>query len=139
MLAIVDECWPKDLACYRSSLGGYLAALAAERRPTACTASSLRARLRFVTRGRRVSVPRRRPLARSRSRSRLPLRAGPRSRCRSHSSTTATAIRRSPDPPVSALIFAGRHDDAVPLDVVQHFAAVRPERRELVVFERAMS
>lgn len=39
-----------------------------------------------------------------------------------------------PDPRVPTLVFAGRHDDAVPLDAVERFAAARPER-ELVVYD----
>ena len=39
-----------------------------------------------------------------------------------------------PDPPCPALVLAGRHDDAVPLAAVEHFAAGRPGR-ELVVYD----
>jgi hypothetical protein len=39
-----------------------------------------------------------------------------------------------PDPCAPALVFAGRHDDAVPLASVEHFARARPGR-ELVVFD----
>ena len=40
-----------------------------------------------------------------------------------------------PDPTCPALVLAGRHDDAVPLAVVEHFARQRPQMRELVVYE----
>ena len=40
-----------------------------------------------------------------------------------------------PDPPTPALAFAGRYDEAVPLDAVTAFARKRPERRELVVMD----
>jgi pimeloyl-ACP methyl ester carboxylesterase len=40
-----------------------------------------------------------------------------------------------PDPVCPALVFAGRHDDAVPLALVEAFARRRPERRELVVYD----
>jgi pimeloyl-ACP methyl ester carboxylesterase len=39
-----------------------------------------------------------------------------------------------PDPHVPALVIAGRHDDAVPLESVEAFARRRPER-ELVVYD----
>jgi len=45
--------------------------------------------------------------------------------------------RQYPDQPETrcpALVFAGRHDEAVPLEAVRHFAAARPER-ELVVLD----
>jgi len=40
-----------------------------------------------------------------------------------------------PDAPAPALVFAGRFDEAVPLDAVTAFARRRPARRELVVME----
>ena len=40
-----------------------------------------------------------------------------------------------PDPPTPTLVFAGRFDEAVPLDAVTAFARKRPERRELVVMD----
>jgi pimeloyl-ACP methyl ester carboxylesterase len=40
-----------------------------------------------------------------------------------------------PDPPAPTLVFAGRRDDAVPLAAVEHFAAARPDTRELIVLE----
>ena len=40
-----------------------------------------------------------------------------------------------PDPSCPALVFAGRHDDTVPLDGVAAFAARRPATRELVVLD----
>jgi len=40
-----------------------------------------------------------------------------------------------PDPACPALVFAGRHDDTVPLDGVAAFAARRPATRELVVLD----
>jgi len=39
-----------------------------------------------------------------------------------------------PDPPCPALVFAGRHDETVPLDGIAAFAARRPTR-ELVVLD----
>jgi uncharacterized protein len=39
-----------------------------------------------------------------------------------------------PDPAAPALVFAGRHDDAVPLAAVEHFAAARAGR-DLVVLD----
>jgi hypothetical protein len=38
-----------------------------------------------------------------------------------------------PDARVPTLIFAGRHDDAVPLTAVEHFVRARPERDLLVL------
>jgi len=40
-----------------------------------------------------------------------------------------------PDPACPTLVFAGRHDDAVPLEVVEHFVRRRPTTRELVVYD----
>src|SRR5581483_2200255 len=39
-----------------------------------------------------------------------------------------------PDPDTPALVFAGRHDDAVPLDAVEQVTRTRPNR-ELVVYD----
>jgi uncharacterized protein len=47
----------------------------------------------------------------------------------------ARAHPAEPDPPCPALVFAGRHDDTVPLDGIAAFAARRPATRELVVLD----
>ena len=46
----------------------------------------------------------------------------------------AARYPEEPDPAAPALVLAGRHDDAVPLAAVEHFAAARPGR-ELVVYD----
>ncbi len=48
--------------------------------------------------------------------------------------TDAHRYPAEPDPICPALVLAGRRDDAVPLPVVEHFAAARPGR-ELVVYD----
>ena len=138
MLAIVDELLadaPRVLL--GSSLGGYLAALAAERRPDRVHGLVLFApAFGFVARWEARIGPA--AVARWRAAGIAPVYHYGREREEPLSIALLDDGRRhpaEPDPPVPALVFAGRHDDAVPLAAVEHFVAARPERRELVVFD----
>jgi pimeloyl-ACP methyl ester carboxylesterase len=119
-----------------SSLGGYLAALAAARAPAAVPALVLFAPAFGFAR-------------------RWVERIGPRAFDRWRATRTAPVFHYGrgreelldvafledalghpdePDPACPTLVFAGRRDDAVPLAAVEHFAAARPGR-ELVVLD----
>ena len=138
MLAIVDAILDRgDAVLLGSSLGGYLAALAAARRPDRVTGLVLFApAFGFVRRWEE--------------------RIGPDAVARWRAHGTASVFHyglgrdvplaidllddgrrhpEEPDPASPALVFAGRRDDAVPLPAVEHFAQARPGRRELVVFD----
>jgi len=138
MLAIVDGLLadaPRVLL--GSSLGGYLAALAAARRPDRVPALVLFApAFGFVARWEARIGPA--AVAQWRAQGVVPVQHYGRGREEPLAIALLDDGRRhpaEPDPPSPALVFAGRHDDAVPLAAVERFAAARPERRELVVFD----
>jgi uncharacterized protein len=138
MLAIVDDLLasgPRVLL--GSSLGGYLAALAAERQPDRVRGLVLFApAFGFVERWEARIGPA--AVARWRAAGVAPVYHYGHERDEPLSIALLDDGRRhpaEPDPPVPALVFAGRHDDAVPLVAVEHFAAARAHRRELVVFD----
>ena len=119
-----------------SSLGGYLAALAAARNPDRVRGLVLFApAFGFAARWETRVGPA--AMARWRADGALPVFHYGRGREEPLSIAFLDDARRypdEPDPRCSALVFAGRHDDAVPLAAVQHFTSARPER-ELVVLE----
>jgi pimeloyl-ACP methyl ester carboxylesterase len=120
-----------------SSLGGYLAALAAARAPGRVRAIVLFApAFGFVARWEeRIGQ---RAAARWRAERVLPVYHYGREREEPLSIALLEDGQRypdEPDPDAPSLVFAGRHDDAVPLAAVEHFVTARPDRRELVVFD----
>ena len=119
-----------------SSLGGYLAALAAARNPDRVRGLVLFApAFGFAARWETRVGPA--AMARWRADGALPVFHYGRGREEPLSIAFLDDARRypdEPDPRCSALVFAGRHDDAVPLAAVQHFTSARPER-ELIVLE----
>ena len=119
-----------------SSLGGYLAALAAARNPDRVRGLVLFApAFGFAARWEVRVGPA--AMARWRADGVLPVFHYGRGREEPLSIAFLDDARRypdEPDPRCSALVFAGRHDDAVPLAAVQHFTSARPER-ELIVLE----
>jgi len=136
MLGVVDallDGGPTIL--FGSSLGGYLAALAATRRPDRVPALVLLApAFGFAARWRR-SIGRE-GMAEWRRRGTMPVYHYGLGREEPLSITfieEARAWPAEPEPECPALVLHGRHDDAVPLEVGATFAARRPDRRRLVV------
>jgi len=119
-----------------SSLGGYLAALVAARRPERVRALILLApAFAFAPRWEAQLGPD--VMAHWRRHGVMPVMHYGREREELLSVELLEDARRHPDEPdplAPALVIAGRFDDAVPLDSVQAFAARRPER-ELVVYD----
>ena len=119
-----------------SSLGGYLAALVAARRPERVRALILLApAFAFAPRWEAQLGPD--VMAHWRRHGVMPVMHYGREREELLSVELLDDARRHPDEPdpvAPALVIAGRFDDAVPLDSVQAFAAKRPER-ELVVYD----
>jgi uncharacterized protein len=138
MLDIVEPFLEREPATvFGSSLGGYLAALAAARRPDRTRALVLFApAFGFVQRWEtRIGTA---AVDRWRARGVAPVYHYGREREESLAFDILEDGRRwpeEPDPPTPALAFAGRFDEAVPLDAVATFARRRPDRRELVVME----
>ena len=137
MLAVVEEILARGPALlFGSSLGGYLAALAATRRPAEVRGLVLFApafgfAARWETRIGRVALARWRaegtiPVHHYGHGHEVPLDIG--------LLDDARRYPGEPDPDVPALVFAGRDDDVVPLAVVERFGAERPGR-ELVVLD----
>jgi hypothetical protein len=119
-----------------SSLGGYLAALAAARDPERVRGLVLFApAFGFVQRWEERIGPA--ALARWRARGTMPAHHYGRGTEVPLATDILDDGRRwpaEPDPPAPALCFAGRRDEAVPLASVERFARARPGR-ELVVFD----
>ena len=137
MLTIVDGLLARAPAVLLgSSLGGYLAALAAARHPERVRGLVLFApAVGFAARWEaRVGEH---AMAAWRRRGVLPVHHYGRGREEPLSIALLDDARRYPEEPTPrcpTLVFAGRHDDAVPLAAVERFAAALP-RGELVVFE----
>lgn len=138
MLAIVDtilDTGPTVL--FGSSLGGYLAALAAARRPDRVPALVLMApAFDFVLRWERSVGAK--AMAGWRRRGIAPVYHYGRQREEPLSIALLDDARRyedEPDPVCPALVLHGRRDDAVPLTTAERFAARRPDRRRLVVYD----
>ena len=137
MLAIVDAILDRGPAVLLgSSLGGYLATLAAVRRPDRVPALVLFApAFGFVQRWEeRVD-----PAAMARWRAKGTARVyhyglGREVPLSIELLDEAGRHPVEPDPAAPALVFAGRRDESVPLPVVEHFTRGRPGR-ELVVFD----
>ena len=138
MLAIVEPLVGREPAVVLgSSLGGYLAALVAARHPERVRGLVLFApAFGFVQRWEdRIGAA---AVARWRARGVAPTFHYARQREEPLAIDLLDDGRgwpEEPDPETAALVFAGRHDDAVPLAVVERFARRRPERRELVVMD----
>jgi pimeloyl-ACP methyl ester carboxylesterase len=119
-----------------SSLGGYLAALVAARRPDRVRALVLLApAVGFAPRWEAQLGPE--VMAHWRRHGVMPVMHYGREREELLAVDLLDDARRypdEPDPAVPALVVAGRFDDAVPLASVEAFAAKRPER-ELVVYD----
>jgi pimeloyl-ACP methyl ester carboxylesterase len=137
MLAIVDAILDRGPAVLLgSSLGGYVATLAAARRPDRVPALVLFApAFGFVQRWEeRVD-----PAAMARWRAKGTARVyhyglGREVPLSIELLDEASRHPVEPDPPAPTLVFAGRRDESVPLPVVEHFTRGRPGR-ELVVFD----
>jgi hypothetical protein len=137
-LAIVDailDAGPTVLL--GSSLGGYLAALAAARRPERVPALVLLApAFGFAARWEaRVGAAH---MARWRERGTAPVFHYGRNREEPLDVALLDDARRypeEPDPPQPALVLHGRRDDAVPIAAAERFVARRPDRRRLVVYD----
>ncbi len=119
-----------------SSLGGYLAALAAERHPERVPGLVLLApAFGFVERWQRRLGPE--AMARWRASGELRVfhyATGREEPLSIELIDEAQQYPAQPDPPCPALVFAGRRDESVPLDAIEPFATARANR-ELVVFD----
>ena len=138
MLAIIDtilDAGPTVL--FGSSLGGYMAALAAARRPDRVPALVLIApAFGFAARWER-SVGEK-AMAAWRRRGTAPVHHHGRGREEPLSIALldeAHTWPQEPDPTCPALVLHGRRDDAVPFAVGEAFVARRPDRRRLVAYD----
>jgi pimeloyl-ACP methyl ester carboxylesterase len=136
-LAIAEQMLAEEPAILMgSSLGGYLAALVAARRPERVRALILLApAFAFAPRWEAQLGPD--VMAHWRRHGVMPVMHYGREREELLSVELLDDARRHPDEPdpvAPALVIAGRFDDAVPLASVEAFAAKRPER-ELVVYD----
>jgi uncharacterized protein len=137
-LAIVDALLDRapTLLC-GSSLGGYLAALAAARRPDRVPALLLLApAFGFAARWETRIGPD--AMASWRRTGTAPVFHYGRNRDEPLSIALLDHAHRhpaEPDPPQPTLVVHGRYDDAVPLAAVEAFVARRPDRRRLVVYD----
>ena len=136
MLAIVEPLIDGASVLMGSSLGGYLAALAASRAPELVRGLVLFApAFGFAQRWQERIGPK--AVARWRAEGTAPIfhygleRELP---LAFELFDDAAGYGAEPDPDVPALVFAGRRDEAVPLDAVEHFAHARTGR-ELVVYD----
>jgi len=138
MLAIVDAILDGGATVlFGSSLGGYLASLAAVRRPERVPALVLLApAFGFAARWEARVGPR--AMARWRTTGTAPVYHYGREREEPLSIALLDDARRydaMPDPTCPALVLHGRRDDSVPLAAAEAFVAARPDRRRLVVYD----
>jgi uncharacterized protein len=135
MLAIVEPLVAREPGVLiGSSLGGYVAALTAARHPERVRGLVLFAPA-FDFAGLWEASIGPAAVARWRERKILPVHHYGRGRKELLSVELLDDARRypdEPDPPGPALIFAGRHDQSVPLAAVERFARRRPERTLIV-------
>jgi pimeloyl-ACP methyl ester carboxylesterase len=138
MLAVVDRILDRGpTVLLGSSLGGYLAALAAARRPDRVPGLVLMAPA-FGFAARWEASAGERTMAAWRRRGALPVyhyalrREVPLSIALIDE---AVDFEAEPDPACPALVLHGRRDDAVPLATGEAFVARRPDRRRLVVYD----
>jgi len=136
-LAIVEPLLASEPAVlFGSSLGGYIATLAAARRPEQVRGLILLApAFAFAARWEARIGPS--TLARWRATGTAPVFHYGRGREEPLGIGLLDDARRYPDAPDSrcpTLVFAGRHDDAVPLDVIEQWTSGRPGC-ELVIFD----
>ena len=138
MLAIVDAILDEGPAVlFGSSLGGYMAALAAARRPDRVPALVLLApAFDFAARWERSVGAE--AMTKWRQRGMAPIYHYGRDREEDLSIALLDDARTypaEPDPSCPALVLHGQRDDAVPLAAAEAFAARRPELRRLVVYD----
>jgi pimeloyl-ACP methyl ester carboxylesterase len=138
MLAIVDAILDDgSTVLFGSSLGGYVAALAAARRPDRVPALVLMApAFDFAARWERSVGDT--EMAKWRQRGTAPIYHYGRDRQEQLSIALLDDARTypaEPDPSCPALVLHGRRDDAVPLAAAEAFAAHRPALRRLVVYD----
>jgi pimeloyl-ACP methyl ester carboxylesterase len=137
MLDIVEPLLGAGTVLLGSSLGGYLAALAASRRPEHVRGLVLFApAFGFAARWEARLGPE--GVAEWRERGTIPVMHYGTGREEPLAFELISDARRHaemPDPRCPALVFAGRRDETVPLDGVAAFAARRPTTRELVVLD----
>lgn len=138
MLAIVDALLDAgSTVLFGSSLGGYMATLAAARRPDRVPALVLMApAFGFAARWeRRVGAA---AMARWRASGTAPVYHYGRRREEPLSIALlddARAWPDEPDPTCPALVLHGRRDDSVPFAASEAFVARRPDRRRLVAYD----
>jgi hypothetical protein len=137
MLDVVAPLLGPETVLLGSSLGGYLAALAAAREPARVRGLVLFApAFGFAARWEaRLGAD---AVAAWEARGTMPVMHYGTGREEPLAFDLIADARRhpaEPDPPCPALVFAGRRDDTVPLDGVAAFAARRPTARELVVLD----
>ena len=137
MLDVVEPLLGPGTVLLGSSLGGYLAALAAAREPGRVRGLVLFApAFGFAARWEARLGPD--AVAEWEARGTMPVMHYGTGREEPLAFDLIADARRHPavpDPPCHALVFAGRHDDTVPLDGIAAFAARRPATRELVVLD----
>ena len=137
MLAIVEPLVEPGTVLLGSSLGGYLATLAASRTPDRVRGLVLFApAFGFAARWEARLGPE--AVTEWRRRGTMPVMHYGTGREEPLAFDLIADARRhpeTPDPPCPALVFAGRHDDTVPLDGIAAFARRRPTMRELVVLD----
>jgi len=137
MLAIVEPLVEPGTVLLGSSLGGYLATLAASRTPDRVRGLVLFApAFGFAARWEARLGPD--AVAEWEARGTMPVMHYGTGREEPLAFDLIADARRhpaEPDPSCPALVFAGRHDDTVPLDGIAAFAARRPATRELVVLD----
>jgi hypothetical protein len=138
MLAIVDGLLDEGpTALFGSSLGGYLAALAAARRPDRVPGLVLMApAFGFAARWERSVGAE--AMAKWRRRGTAPVYHYGRDREEPLSIALlddAKTFEPEPDPTCQALVFHGRRDDSVPIAASEAFVARRPHHRRLSAYD----
>ena len=136
MLGVVEPLVGPGTVLLGSSLGGYLAALVATRRPVVRAIVLFAPAFGFAARWAARLGPE--GVRQWRERGTTPVMHYGTGREEPLSFDLIADARRhveTPDPPCPALVFAGSRDETVPLEGVAAFAARRPAERELVVLD----